>query len=348
MIKVKLSIPGFGNNLNLSQYVGNKENILGECKFFVNNSEIEDADFWFVLDNLQLPIEKVKVPSSNVFFLGAEIIYPTGHYDSKNNLLFLNQFSKIFSSYDIYSENAYFELPYLGWMINANHGVSIFSDSERDINWLKNLKLVEKTKTISVFCSNKILTNDHAIRYKFVEKLKNYFGEYIDWFGNGVNSLSQKWDGIAPYKYHIALENQSKYNVITEKIYDSYLGLAFPFYWGASNLSAYFPENSFERIEILDWKSAINTIENGISNDLWSKSSDLLFQCKNKVLTDYNPFQRIVDIVNAQKSFQEEKVLTELYSFHEINKKDVDYLKGIKNKLGRILINFGNKLNNEL
>ena len=345
MIKVKLSIPGFGNNLNLSQYVGNKENILGDCKFYANNSTIEDVDFWFILDDLQLPIERVKVPTSNVFFLSAEIIHPIGYYDSKNNLLFLNQFCKIFSSYDIYRENAYFELPYLGWMINANHGDSIFSDSERDVNWLKNLKLVDKTKTISVFCSNKILTNDHAIRYKFVEKLKDHFGEYIDWFGNGVNSLSQKWDGIAPYKYHIVLENQSKYNVITEKIYDSYLGLAFPFYWGASNLSDYFPENSFKRIEILDWKSAINTIEKGISNDLWSKSSDLLFYSKNKVLTDYNPFQRIVNIVKAKNTFHEEKVLTELYSFHEINKRDIDYLKKIKNKIGRILIDLGNKLN---
>jgi hypothetical protein len=69
MIKVKLSIPGFGNNLNLSQYLGNKENILGDCKFYVNKPDIEDVDFWFILDDLQLPIERVKVPTSNVFFL---------------------------------------------------------------------------------------------------------------------------------------------------------------------------------------------------------------------------------------------------------------------------------------
>ena len=44
----------------------------------------------------------------------------------------------------------------------------------------------------------------------------------------GVNSLNDKWDGIHDYKYHIVLENEANY-LISEKLFDSYLGLSFPF-----------------------------------------------------------------------------------------------------------------------
>ena len=36
-----------------------------------------------------------------------------------------------------------------------------------------------------------------------------------------------------------------KNNLISEKLYDSYLGLAFPIYFGAPNSGEYFPKNSF-------------------------------------------------------------------------------------------------------
>ena len=43
MIKVKLSIPGFGNNLNLSQYLGNNDNNLDNCRFYVNDNSIKNS-----------------------------------------------------------------------------------------------------------------------------------------------------------------------------------------------------------------------------------------------------------------------------------------------------------------
>ena len=343
MIKVKLSIPGFGNNLNLSQYIGNRENILDNCRIYVNDDYVEEVDYWFVIDDLQKAKESVLVSPKKIFFLTAEQVFDVGFYDTPSKVLFLNQFYNVFSSYDIFKDNTHYTFPFLGWMINANHGASIFSDTARDINWLKKYDNFEKSKLISVFCSTKIVTPSHLLRYKFVEKLKNYFGNQIDWYGNGINSIPQKWDGIAPYKYHVVLENQSRHNILSEKLYDSYLGLSFPFYWGAPNISEFFHPDSFEPIEILDWKGAIDTIEKNISNDRWLISKELLLESKERVLTDYNPFYRILDIINKSKKSLFNKSKIELLSINEIKKNNFGLDKRIKNKLGNLLVSLGNK-----
>jgi len=344
MLKVKLSIPGFGHCLNLSQFLGNRENILDNCRFYVNDDYVEEVDYWFVIDDLQRPKESVKVPQQNIFFLTAEHIFDVGFYDTPSKVLFLNQFYNVFSSYNIFKDNAHYTFPFLGWMINANHGASIFSDTTRDINWLKKYDNFEKSKLISVFCSSKIVTPSHLLRYKFVKKLKNYFGDQIDWYGNGINSIPQKWDGIAPYKYHVVLENQSRHNILSEKLYDSYLGLSFPFYWGAPNISEFFHPDSFVPIEILDWKGAIDTIEKNISSDRWLRSKELLIENKERVLTNYNPFYRILDIINKSEKSLFNKSKIELLSINEIKKNNFGLDKRIKNKLGNLLVNLGSKL----
>ena len=113
MLKVKLSIPGFGHRLNLSQFLGNRENILDNCRFYVNDDYVEEVDYWFVIDDLQRPKESVKVPQQNIFFLTAEHIFDVGFYDTPCKVLFLNQFYNVFSSYDIFKDNAHYTFPFL-------------------------------------------------------------------------------------------------------------------------------------------------------------------------------------------------------------------------------------------
>ena len=320
MLKIKLSIPGFSNNINVSQFVGNLENTYQNCQFYVNNSDVDAVDFWFVIDDLQLEKESAVVDPDHIYFLTAEQIHTLGYYSSPNKSKFLDQFSKIISSYDIYRENAEYDIPFLGWMINANHGPSIMAETNRDVNWLKNLSNLEKTRTISVFCSQKTITPEHMARYKFVKSLKEHFGDTLDWYGNGVQSIPEKWDGIAPYKYHIALENQSRHNIISEKIYDSYLGLAYPIYWGAPNLDEYFSKESFASIEILDWRSAIKVIEKILIEDKWEEKLPALIDAKSKVLEDYNVFSRIATLANNHKQKKCNKKNIELYSIKSIQR----------------------------
>jgi hypothetical protein len=314
MIKIKLSIPGFGDRLNLSQFLGNKENIHGSCKFYVNDPSIDSADFWFVMDDLQRKREICSVPRGNVFFISAESVHPKGYYDELDKKIFLDQFAEIITCHDIFRDNAKVDLPFQAWMINANHGPSIFGETSRDVFWLAELRNLEKSKLISVFCSAKTMTADHSFRLKFVRKLKDHFGSDLDWFGNGVQSISQKWDGIAPYKYHIVLENQARYNIITEKLYDSYLGLAFPIYWGAPNVADFFSEQSYRAVEMMNWRNAITLIEDAINSNLWENRLQSLIESKQLVVSKYNPFIRIANIAKTQAQPNDVKETVELFN----------------------------------
>lgn len=343
MIKIKLSIPGVGNKINLSQFLGNVDNTHQNCKFYVNDADVKEVDFWFVIDDLQQSHEEVFVDPEHVYFITGEQVHSLGHYDSLNRSKFLDQFAKIVSCYDIFRDNAEYDLPFLSWMINANHGPSLFESSIRDLNWFQNLSKISKTRTLSVFCSKKIITPEHQARYKFVKLLKNHFGDLLDWYGNGISSIPAKWDGIAPYKYHIVLENQSRHNIISEKIYDSYLGLAYPIYWGAPNLSDYFPKDSFSSIEILDWRGAIRTIEELLSNDPWESKLPSLIKSKNIVITDLNIYSRLAKLANEQSYLgRNTKRLTRLYSISNCcNRISVKF--GL-NLSGRILKRLGENL----
>ncbi len=339
MLNIKISMPGFESNINISQFVGNLENCYQNCKFHINNSDVSEVDFWFVIDDLQFPKESVLVDPGHIYFLTAEHVHDVGYYDSYNKGKFLDQFTKIVSCYDIFRGNAEYDIPFLGWMINANHGPSMVAETTRDVNWLTKLTNLEKTRTISVFCSQKTFTPDHHARFKFVETLKKHFGDTLDWFGNGVQSIPEKWDGIAPYKYHIVLENQSRHNIISEKIYDSYLGLSYPIYWGAPNLSDYFPKESFSQIEILDWRNSIKTIEKILLKDNWEQALPALIQSKNIVTTNLNVFSRLAKLAKSHPPEQlSSKRLVELHSVS-------NSLSGcIVNKSGKALVRLGNYL----
>jgi hypothetical protein len=295
MVTIKLSLPGF-DEADISQFTGHINNIVKDCIFYINRDDIKTADYWVCLEAPYKAVEICRLKKENVFFLTAEAAWPRFFYDSELKKNFLSQFGKVFTCHDIYADNVVFDLPYLPWMINANHGQSVFSKHERDRIFFEQLKFVPKTKSLSVFCSNQTWTDDHKLRLKFVKALKAHFGDQIDWFGNGIQPLDQKWDGIAPYKYHIALENQSRNNVITEKLYDSFLGLAYPIYYGAPNANEYFDSNSFSTIDIVDFKGSIKKIERILECNFYEQRLDAIIESKNLVLTKYNLFERIAEI----------------------------------------------------
>ena len=101
---------------------------------------------------------------------------------------------------------------------------------------------------------------------------KSYFGSDIDWFGSGVNPIEDKWEGIKEYKYHIVIENGQKNNLISEKLFDSYLGLSYPIYYGAPNVGEYFPTKSFKSIDINNFQESIRVIENLLDSNTYEKS----------------------------------------------------------------------------
>jgi len=292
---LKLSIPGVAKNADISQFLGNNSNIYNGWEIHIND-ETAKANAWGIIEDLHEKESYCDVSGKNTFFLSAENSHPFGHYSESNwRMNFLNQFNRIYSCHDIFLKNAYQEIPYLPWMINSNHGSSIFAPHKRDKTFFESLTSIPKNKKLSVFCSNQSLGPGHRLRYRFVSKLKEHFQDDLDWYGNGVNQLSEKWNGISEYKYTIVLENQLKYNGVTEKIFDAFLGLAVPIYWGAPNISQYFNQKAIININIENLGGSIETIEESLTSDSYEEFLPYLIESKNRVINDYNFVKRIID-----------------------------------------------------
>tara|TARA_B100000886_G_scaffold326351_1_gene272765 strand:- start:1529 stop:2227 length:699 start_codon:yes stop_codon:yes gene_type:complete len=185
---------------------------------------------------------------------------------------------------------------WVGRRLNSNGSI----DFVLNYNELKR-NVTNKTKLISVISSSKGFTKGHKDRISFVKKLGNYFGDYIDIYGNGINDFKDKWDTLKEYKYHVVLENSSLDNYWTEKLADNYLAECFPFYYGCSNISKYFDKGAYELININDFDKTIKIIEKGISNNLYENRIDSIRKAKKQVMEEYNIFPMLIEVLKQNK-----------------------------------------------
>ena len=343
MYKIKVSLPNQDDCLNIKDFVDNVDNIYKNFKFFINE-DVADPDFWFVVENLKKESEEAYINEQNIIYLNYETSYPKDYFLNQYMQNYLNQFSQKYGTYNDFTDNYISTPPFQPWLINSSQKLSLNSDTERDFSYFLNLNKIEKKKNLSVICSTKKMTDNHGVRLKFVEKLKDHFGESLDWYGTGKIEIEKKWSGINQYKYHIVLENESRYNLVSEKIYDSFLGLSYPFYHGAPNIHQYFPEGSLSAINIYDLSQSIETIENGIANNLYEQNFNSILEAKKVVLNDFNLFKRMVDIIEqfSEEKFNLIKKPTKIYSVSYFWNRDVNFKQKVKHTLKRKL-----RLNNK-
>ena len=109
VLKVKISCAGFPSTSiknekgfsSISKFLPNNRNRWENCEFFINE-DIENPDFWLIIDNIESDQEECFIQKNKVFFLSAEVPFVTSYFDDGD---FLNQFYKIFSSHPIYNHN---------------------------------------------------------------------------------------------------------------------------------------------------------------------------------------------------------------------------------------------------
>ncbi len=159
-----------------------------------------------------------------------------------------------------------------------------------DYDTLASMKPPKKTKLLSVISSNKVVTDDHRQRLRFVEELKSVFGDQIDVFGRGIRDIPDKADAIWDYQYHIALENDHSAYYMSEKLPDGFLGWSFPFYSGSTYADGVFPENSFARIDMYEPARSIATIQSCIQSSSYQRNLDAIGMARKKVLDELNLF----------------------------------------------------------
>tara|TARA_B100001939_G_scaffold345837_1_gene363334 strand:- start:344 stop:1375 length:1032 start_codon:yes stop_codon:yes gene_type:complete len=336
MKRIKVSIPGQPDNLSFDQYIGNKENRFKEYEFYINQ-DIENPDYWFILESMNRSSETCFINPENIIYLNYETSYPKDYFLNKYMQSYMNQFALKYSCYANVDSSYISTVPFLPWLINSKNDFSAYSYNKKDLDYFKNLSSLKKDSLISIICSNKAYTDDHKARLNFTYKIKEHFQNDLDWFGNGVHEINTKWDGISKYKYHIVLENESRNNLISEKLYDSYLGLSYPIYYGAPNVLEYFPKNSLTKIDIMDLSKSINTIENVINQNLYENHIEEILKSKNLVIDKYNFVSRIIEIVEDSKADINKRSNISINNVDYFWKKEVNYKNKIKHQLKRKL-----------
>ncbi len=255
----------------------------GNCHFLLGT---DAAEFdWLVVYN-DLP----RVHPEEVFLLPRErtILVTTEPSSIKAyGRAFTNQFGHVLTSQEPWAlphRNRIYSQPGLQWYYGLGENRLLSYDQmAADVP-------LSKRGLLSTVCSNKRQRHTlHGQRYRFTEELKKRI-PHLEIYGHGVREMDDKAEAIAPYKYHIAVENHRAPHHWTEKLADVFLGAALPFYCGCTNLAEYFPEESFIPIDINDAAGAAAIIETAIREGEYEKRLPYILEARRRVLEEYNIF----------------------------------------------------------
>ncbi len=210
--------------------------------------------------------------------------------------LFLRQFGTVISPYPIRgvpSDNLLCENSCLPWHYAVDISCQDKVFSFTTLQDFRDMPVPIKTKQLSVICSTKAFTEVQKKRMAFVEKLQVRLGAQVDVFGRGRKPIDNKAEVIAPYRYHLVLENNYIDNFWTEKLSDAWLGYAFPLYLGAPNAPACFPEGGMLPLRPDADSDNLDSIVRLLDADPWEARLSVLRQCREQVLTMNNVFVRL-------------------------------------------------------
>ena len=191
---------------------------------------------------------------------------------------------------------------------HAPSGQSKFAVSQPAIPWHVNktfdqlvaLEMPSKPKTLSWVVGNARDLPGHRKRLAFLAYIQRKGSLNIDLFGRAVQFIEDKWDGLSPYQYSLAIENSSSPDYWTEKIADCFLSWSVPIYYGCTNLEDYFPSESFIRLHIDSPEEAFESVKTIIKRDNWEKRLPALEEARDLVLHRYQLFPHLSRLIQAQ------------------------------------------------
>lgn len=159
---------------------------------------------------------------------------------------------------------------------------------------------LEKSKSISTVCSSKQMRHTlHNRRYGFTQALQLMIPE-MDIYGHGVRTIEDKAEALDKYKYHLAIENYLGPHHWTEKLADAFLGVTLPFYYGCPNLTDYFPEESFIRIDINDVAGSCDIIRRAMESGEYEKRLPYILEARRRVMEEYNLFAVLSQLIEVR------------------------------------------------
>jgi hypothetical protein len=252
----------------------------GDVRFAINE-DVEECDGWVVLQSEHglLRDETTRCPPENVVLITRE---PQEMMTWPQN--YCRQFAKVVTCQEgLLHPNK----------LLTQHG-QVWHFNRKTYDELKALPPIEKRAQLSVIASAKRGTAGHRARLEFIENLAKAPGLQLDRFGRGIRSIDDKWDAIAPYQFHIVMENSQHPHYWTEKLTDCYLAYAFPIYWGAPNIHEYFPESALLQIDISDPPAAIERLREFVTTHRYEDLLPHIIEARGRVLDRYNLLPTII------------------------------------------------------
>ena len=261
-------------------------------EFVPNSPEMRRCDIWAVLEN-PAQEETAVVETGRTVLIGMEARGADGYPKD-----YLAQFDVVISNHPGLPHHNVHIGQGPNWHIGLYKGADVVdSTSFRSMLSYDDFRAMprpEKPKTLSVICSAARTSVGERIRGEFTTRLQKRLGDRVDVYGQGVRFVPDKAEAILPYRYHIALENNSVRHYWTEKLADSYLGWAFPIYWGCENIGDFFPEDSFIQIDASEPEEAIRTVESVITRELTPQQIAGMSAARELILDRYNTFDVVV------------------------------------------------------
>jgi hypothetical protein len=285
-VKVLTSLPAA---ILMHQFPHN-EPVWGECEF-VFGRDARDYDWLLVYDDLpqregepkKTTREELACPRAHTLLVTSEPSSVKIYGDS-----YTSQFGAVLTSQPEWAlphPQRIYSQPALHWF----YGVG--SQEILPFDRMLDEPPVAKSRDVSMVYSPKAMRHTlHHHRASFMHWLVEHMPE-LDTFGRQtVRPLDDKADCLRDYRYHVAIENYIGEHHWTEKLADPFLGLSLPFYCGCPNAEAYFPEDSFIRIDIRDPQGALATIRAAIANNEYEKRLPALREARRRVMFEYNLF----------------------------------------------------------
>lgn len=265
----------------------------GEFQFFINDFNCQ-PDYVVVNGKGLREPHEFQVPKQQTVLLTNEphsvLEYPRGYYRQFGSVCSCQEQIKRTDDCQVHYTQA--AIPwYVGVVFNADNTCR-FTMNYEQIEQAQ----PKKEKLISIITSNKAFSAGHVDRLRFVRKLTDRYGQMVDVFGHGFKNFDDKWDVLAPYRYHIVIENSRSTHYWSEKLTDCYLAETFPLYHGSPNIGRFFPEEAFTPIDINQPEEAFAAICQAIEQKRYEQSREVLAECKQLVMQKYNMFTLIADV----------------------------------------------------
>ena len=163
---------------------------------------------------------------------------------------------------------------------------------------LLNCGVPEKSRPLSWITSNRRNARGHIARLNFLAAIQGKVD--FDLYGRGFRPLADKWDGLAPYRYALVVENFRGPLYWSEKLADAFLAWSMPIYCGCTNITDYFPAESMICIDIDDPDVAAQ-INAAVASRRWKQNLDAIAEARKRVLNRYQLLPLMADQIRRHR-----------------------------------------------